>query len=117
IRSLEFNVDNNPALPGSLASKYPVTVAKGQAVVSGTLDAYFESDALLTKAINHTETELLIRLDDADGGAIVIWAPSIYLKPNSLADSDNLYSTSLEFDARKDPTFGTTLQIDIFPAA
>ena len=117
VRSLSFELDNNPATPGALSSKYPVDVAKGQAVLTGTIDAYFESDALLTKALNHTATSIQIRLNDADGGVIVFTIPRVFLKPSALTDADNLISTPLEFDACADSTTNTTLQVDIFPGA
>lgn len=69
VQDLKFSIDNGLdqntyALGGNGVRR---AADEGFASISGTLTALFESDALLTKAVNDTETSIQITLSRGDG--------------------------------------------------
>lgn len=63
--SLENNLDGGVYCIGSGGKRY--SIPQGATVVSGSLTALFDSDALLTKATNGTETSVAVTLSRGTG--------------------------------------------------
>jgi hypothetical protein len=63
--SLENTLDGNVYVIGSQGKRY--SLPEGVTVVSGQVTALFDSDALLLKAINGTESSLDVKLAHGDG--------------------------------------------------
>lgn len=120
VKSLDLAITNNLREQAALASKYNVGIGGGQFVITGSLDPYFVSNALLDKFINHTETALRFDLLDAAGNRIIVSLPSVYYAggdagPEASGNNQDTMLT-LPFAARRHDTLGFTIQICRFPA-
>ena len=119
VRTIDLNAVNNlraqRGISGGAASD---GIGVGKFVVTGNLEAFLIDKSLLDKSRDHTVTSLDWRVTDADGRAAIFTLPSIYLGGGNLPaqgqNTDRLQT--YPFEARKDPTYGFTLQCDYFNA-
>ena len=117
IRTLNLQLDNGlrvqRAIHGSADS---VGIGLGDADVTGTLNAFFDDGALVTKFKNHTPTQLDWRVTGPGGRVLILTIPRARLSsfgapvngPNQ--DVEQQYA----FEAEVDPTTNATLQMDYF---
>lgn len=113
IRSINLTTTNNTRNSQCLGNLYPSTINLGTIGISGTIEAYFNSTALLTKFINATATSLSYSFDDAAGNVFVVDMPNCKFNTATLSgiskNSDVMQSIS--FTALYDSVDGYAIQI------
>lgn len=116
VQSLSLSIDNNGRNPGQVGANKAAKVGLGTFALSGTLTAYFEDATLLNDVIGHTAVDLRFRATDPSGNAIQFSLPKIYLAgdPNIPGENQDV-TLPLEFNAVRDGTLGTAMQIDFLP--
>jgi hypothetical protein len=118
-RSATISIDNQGRALQGIGDKYAIGINYGRQRVTGTLESYFESTALLAKFINHTETALVIPLTDAADNNTIISVPSAYYtegNPNVPGGDDEVIQP-LAFAARREQTNQLyQVQLDLLPA-
>jgi hypothetical protein len=95
-----------------------ISIGTGSVGITGTLQAYFESNALMTKYLNFTETSIAIVFIDAAGNTYVLDLPAIKFT------SGQAVSTGLNADvisdmawtAKRHATEGITIRLARFAA-
>ena len=117
VRTINLNLTNNlRAQRGISGGPAADGIGLGLADLTGSLEAFLLDGSLLTKSKQHTATSLDWRVTDVDGRVAIFTIPSLYLgEPDagaSGANADRLQT--FPWEARKDPTYGFTLQIDYF---
>lgn len=119
VRSINMQLANNlRAQRGISGGAAADGIGEGDAVVTGSLEAFLLDGSLLTKSQAHTPTSLDWRVTDSTGRVLIFTIPSLYLGEGSLPaqgkNQDRLQS--YPFEARKDPTYGFSIQMDYFNA-
>lgn len=121
VKSLRLQINNNLREQAAIANKYNIGIGGGQVVITGTIDPYFEDNALLAKFTAHTETSLRFDLQDAAGNRIICSIPSLYYGGQDAgpeASGNNAdTATALPIAARRHDTLGFTIQFCRFPVA
>lgn len=114
--TLELNNNLNPSFVVG-ADTTPQILA-GRSIVTGTLSAFFESEALLNKFLNETESSIELTLEGASGGDIVILIPRIKYTAGDVdvTNADEGLLISMPFQAMRDVTEATNLKITRVPA-
>lgn len=74
VRSAQISVNNNLRLNTAVGSVGAVDIGEGEAMVEGTLETYFGSNALLAKLLNATAGSINLR-SQKDSQAIVLAVP------------------------------------------
>jgi hypothetical protein len=119
IRSVSISIDNSGRNLPAVANEYAIGINYGRQRVTGTIEGYFEDNVLLEKYIQHTETSLIVPLNDAAGNWVIISIPSMYFtegSPNVPGGDDEVIQT-LNFAARREQTNSLyQVQIDFLPA-
>lgn len=118
-QSLTLSLANNGRAQAALASKPAVGVGAGSLVVTGTMQAFFETLALYQAFVDHAPTSLSLRLEDTSGNALRITLPRIQAtagNPEATAIDADVF-VPLEFTAVRDPATGCTIQLDLLPAS
>lgn len=118
VLSVGLTINNNLRNRMAVGNLGPIGIGKGRLAVSGTFQAYFESEALLDKYLNFTSTSLALIFQDGDGNAYVIDMPEVKLSdggrvaggPNSDVIED------IGFSSFRDSTEDTTIRIARFAA-
>jgi Ethanolamine utilization protein EutJ (predicted chaperonin) len=64
---LDFSISNSYAPTFVIGDDSAPSLEYGQAVVEGTLSAYFEDAALITRFLDEVESELEVSVDDPTG--------------------------------------------------
>jgi len=118
VQSLTFNLNNNMRARPKIASKTGAEPGDGSVEITGQINAYFEGKTLYDKLINHTETSIALKMKDSAGNVIVLSIPSVYFSDGTPAGSgiDQDVFAPLDFMARKDPTLGYAVRMDLLPA-
>lgn len=114
VTSLELALTNNRTTEPVVGSKFSPDIFEGVCQVTGTLSAFFESEMLLNKFINETESRLVVTLLDIGGDdSMTFTLPRIKYTggERSTARTGNV-SVSMPFTALFDPTLETTLMIE-----
>jgi hypothetical protein len=114
--TIELNNNLNPAFVIGLEST-PQILA-GRSIVTGTVSAFFESEALLNKFLNETESSISVFLDGAEGGDLTILIPRIkYTAADvDVTAADDGILINLPFQAMRDSSEATNLKITRTPA-
>ena len=94
------------------------SVGSGEFGVTGKLDTYFGSKAIAQKVVDGTETSFDIRLEDIDGGAVVIDIPRVKFTAGAprVAGKNESVNVPLEYQglARLGVTTSYTILINRF---
>jgi len=118
IMSAKFDIANNLRRQNAVGSFAPVGIGNGEFTVTGTLNTYFGSKAVLDKVINNTRTSFDTRLGRPDNNkqSLVFDFPSIKLSAGapSVSGKNADVMLSATFQALRDPTLGYTLGITRF---
>jgi len=121
IQGITLNVNTNRAGRRAIKNRGAVGIRQGRCVVTGTMTAYFEDAALLTKMIAHTASGLQCRLHTNPstptvGPTVIVTIPRLKYSggdPNATAvDTDVLLP--LAFQGLYNSGTGCTIQIDVF---
>lgn len=118
VRGLNLTTNNNLRPNQALGSSYPFNINLGSLQVTGTIEAYFTSYSLLTKALNSTETSLIWYFTDADGNVFVIDLPSVKYTAGTLSgiNKNSDIMISLNFTAFYNSTSTYAIQISSLAA-
>ena len=118
ILSAKFDIANNLRRQIAVGSLGAVGIGNGEFAVTGTLNTYFGSKAVLDKVINNTRTSFDTRLGRPDNNkqSLVFDFPSIKLSAGapSVSGKNADVMLSATFQALRDPTLGYTLGITRF---
>lgn len=118
IRSINLTTTNNTRNNQVLGALYPTNINLGTIGITGTMEAYFNNTALLTKFINATATSLAFWFDDADGNHFVVDMPQVKFNTGTLSgiSKNSDIMVSLSFTALYDTVEGFAIQISSIPA-
>ena len=113
VTSLDFTVTNSFAPTFVIGDDSAPSLEYGQAVVEGTLTAYFEDAALITRFLDETETEIEVSVDDPTGAnAYTFLFPKVKINSADVGvDGPTSRMISMSFVALYDATEGTNLKI------
>jgi hypothetical protein len=122
IQQIQFTINTNLAGRRAIKSRGAIGIRQGRFVVTGNINAYFESGALYTKMISHGSSALHARVHDtpsapSTGRSYFLTFPRIKFSngdPVSPAVDQDVFC-NLAFQAIRDPLLGITAQIDRFP--
>ena len=118
VTSLEMNLENGLEARNRVGSKTSAEPSIGRSNLTGTLTAYFESDALLAKFLNETESSISVELLDLNGDGYKITLPRIkYNTGRADVDGEGDITIPLEFRALRDETEESQIVIERVEAA
>jgi hypothetical protein len=114
VTGIDFTLNNSFAPTFVIGDDSAPALEVGRAEIEGTLTAYFEDAALITRFLNETETELSVSVDDPTGSnEYTFLFPRV--KINSAdspgVDGPNSRTISMSFVALYDSTEATNLKI------
>jgi len=111
-----LSVTNNLRARPQIATLGSVSIGAGKLVVTGTLEMYFSSKAIMDKYLGNTISKLAIGFTDDDGNGYVIDLPQIkYTNGRRIAGGINTdIIASMEWQAYKDATELKTIRIQRF---
>ena len=114
VTGLDFTLTNSFAPTFVIGDDSAPSLEYGQAVVEGTLTAYFEDDSLIKRFLKETESELIVSVDDPTGlNAYTFTFPKIKINSADVGvDGPTSRMISLSFVALYDETEETNLKIE-----
>jgi len=112
VTGLDMTLENNLEALQVVGDNKAVGLAEGRAGISGTLNAYFGSTALLDKFLNETESAIEFQLADGSGNSYTFYLPRIKYSGGSIdVSGESPINISLPFTALRDSGIGNTLRI------
>jgi hypothetical protein len=116
VTSLTVNVDNGIEALFAVGSDTIVDTGIGRSNVTGTLEVYFESQTLLDKFWNETESSVVFELTDPAGNKQTWTLPRVkYTGGQPDVSGEGPITISMPFQALYDTTEQTNLRIDRDP--
>jgi hypothetical protein len=116
VTSLSLNIDNGIEGLFAVGSDTVVDTGIGRSNVTGTLEVYFESQTLLNKFWNETESSLQFTLQDAAGNKQIWNLPRIkYTGGQPDVSGEGPIIVSMPFQALYDSSDQTNIYIDRDP--
>lgn len=114
VTGLDFTLTNSFAPTFVIGDDSAPSLEYGQAVVEGTLTAYFEDASLINRFLNEVESELVVSVDDPTGlNAYTFTFPKIKINSADVGvDGPTSRMINLSFVALYDATEGTNLKIE-----
>ncbi len=118
--STQFSItlSNNLRQRLQIGTLGPISVGSGIVDVTGTLQAYFDSQTIIDKHLNFTDSSLAIQFADSTGKGYVIDLPRVnYDSANRVASGQNTdILADLTFSAFRNSTQNETIVIQRFVA-
>lgn len=113
VTGLDFTLTNSYAPTFVIGDDAAPSLEYGQAVVEGTLTAYFEDASLINRFLNETETELEVSVDDPTGlNAYTFLFPKIKINSADVGvDGPTSRMINMSFVSLYDSTEATNLKI------
>ena len=113
VTGLDLQLQNNRTLQPVVGSKFSPDVFEGDALVTGTLTAFFENETLYNKFVNETGSSLDLRLDDLNGTDFMrIKLGNVkYTGSDMDPPQEGPVPLSMPFAALLDPTSNTSMEI------
>ena len=113
VTGLDFTLNNSFAPTFVIGDDSAPALEVGRAEIEGTLTAYFEDAALITRFLNETETELSVSVDDPTGSnEYTFLFPRVKINSADVGvDGPNSITISMSFVALYDSTEATNLKI------
>ena len=113
VTGIDFTLNNSFAPTFVVGDDSAPALEVGRAEIEGTLTAYFEDAALITRFLNETETELSVSVDDPTGSnEYTFLFPRVKINSaDSPVDGPNSRTISMSFVALYDSTEATNLKI------
>jgi hypothetical protein len=113
VTGIDFTLNNSFAPTFVIGDDSAPALEVGRAEIEGTLTAYFEDAALITRFLNETETELSVSVDDPTGSnEYTFLFPRVKINSADVGvDGPNSRTISMSFVALYDSTQGTNLKI------
>ncbi len=118
-KTMNFTINNNLRSKDKIGTEGAFEIGQGQFQVTGTLECYFESNAMFRQIVDHEDISLSILLEDSDGNMIGMTWPRVKLadgNPNTGGNNQDVMINP-NFTACKDPVTGVTMILDTFPAS
>jgi len=118
VTQIDLSIANNLRKRNIIGALTTTSMGAGQFTLTGTLKAYYESNALFTKFLAQTATQIAIKIQDTAGNAYIIDMPAVKFSDGdrNATGKDTDIIASLPFVAYKS-SFGHTLKICKSPAA
>jgi hypothetical protein len=118
VTNLTININGNNRQQSALGTTDLIGVGIGKFQVTGTLNTYFESSALMTKFLNDTSSLLAVAIADAGGNRLMLTIHGLkYTDGNVAVQGQNSdIMADLTFTGVKSSTYDCILQIDLAPA-
>ncbi len=118
VTSLTIDVQNNLTGAFAIGNTSAISLNPGRSIVTGTMGAFFETEALLNKFLNETESAIIVTLEGISGGDHVITLPRIKYTEGSVdvTSADDGLIVNLPFQAIRDSTEATNIVLDRVPA-
>lgn len=117
-KSLSLTINNNLRGKDKMGQLGAFEIGQGQFEATGTLEVYYEDNALWTKIVNHEDISLSFLLTDEDGNSFGITFPRVKMadgNPNAQGNNAD-HMLTINFTALEDPVTGAVMQIDTFAA-
>jgi hypothetical protein len=113
VTGLDFTLNNSFAPTFVIGDDSAPSLEYGRAEIEGTITAYFENAALITRFLNETESELEVSVNDPTGAnAYTFLFPRIKINSADVGvDGPTSRIISMSFVALYDATEGTNLKI------
>ena len=114
VTGLDFTLTNSFAPTFVIGDDSTPSLEYGQAVVEGTLTAYFEDASLINRFLNEVESELVVSVDDPTGlNAYTFTFPKIKINSADVGvDGPTSRMINLSFVALYDGDEGTNFKIE-----
>lgn len=114
VTGLDFTLNNSFAPTFVIGDDSAPSLEYGQAVVEGTMTAYFEDASLINRFLNEVESELVVSVNDPTGlNAYTFTFPKIKINSADVGtEGPTSRVISLSFVALYDATEGTNLKIE-----
>lgn len=119
LKSLTLNIANGLRGKDAMGTKGNFDIGVGTFELTGNLSAYFQSNALYEKYLDHSDVALSWRVTDALGNTIVFTIPRMKLgtgEPKIEGRNTDVMVNS-DWTAILDPVTGATFIVDFHPAA
>jgi len=84
-QNLTLELTNNTREQSQVGSDDLAGVGLGRCEITGTLDAYFEDDSLVTKFINNTDSNVRFQVQDNDNNAYIFSIPKVRYTDSTVA--------------------------------
>jgi|TARA_A100001391_G_scaffold205427_1_gene206152 hypothetical protein len=117
ITALELSITNNGALPYVIGSDTAPGVNSGMFAATGTVTAFFETEALINKFLDETESALAVTFEGINGGDLAMALPRLKYTGSSITEADEGLLVSMPFEALYSTADSTTLTLTRTPAA
>lgn len=117
VTALELTITNNGALPYKIGSDTAPGINYGTFQASGTVTAFFETEALVNKFLAETESALVVEFLGLTGGDLEFDFPALKYTGSSITEADEGLLVQMPFEAYYDSGDATTLTITRTPAA
>lgn len=116
---ITMNLNNNLRAREVIGTLGAVSMGTGTCNITGTVRAYYESEALVTKSSDWSASSLALVMTDADGNILVFDMPRIKYTsaPHVISGQDEDIIAEMNYQAYMDPTELITVRIVRFPAA
>lgn len=118
LKTLTLVVANNLRGNDAISFKSIFEVGIGECSVSGTMNAYFATHALLQRFIDHDTTSVRFVMTDTAGNSLVFTMPAVKLGGGniSIEGKNTDIMLPLEWQAIREPTLGYTIRVDAIAA-
>lgn len=117
VTALTLNLDNRMNVLPVVGSQSARGIDKGRSRLTGTLSAYFESEALVNKFINETESSLVVNLGDPAGNFHRLTMPRVkYNGGSKPVQGEGAIVLNMPFIALRDATETVQFVYDAIPA-
>lgn len=117
VTAFELNVTNNSALSHIIGSDTAPAINSGVFQASGTVTAWFETEALVNKFLDETESALVVEFQGITGGDLAFSLPALKYTGASITEADEGLLVQMPFEAYYDESASTTLTITRTPAS
>ena len=119
LKSMTLSINNNLRGNDAISCKSIFEVGIGECNVSGQMQAYFKTHALLTRFIAHATSTMRFILTDTAGNSLVISLPAVKFGGGniSIEGKNTDIMLPLEWQAIRDATLGYTIRVDAIAAA
>lgn len=117
ISSFELTLSNNGVIQHRLMQDIGNHANVGMIDVTGSITAFFESEALLNKYLNETESALTIEFEGVNGGDLQFDISALKYSDESKTETNEGLLVQLPFSAQYDVSDASSLVITRTPAA
>lgn len=113
VRSLSFDINNNLRTRPVVGNIYSEEFGSGRCEINGTIEAYFESDALYTAVLNHGNAAISFTIGDVTAKKYTFLLPKCVFGNGSVqaGGNDEDIIVSLPFQAIYDTTQACAIKI------